>query len=50
MNYKLKVTLNVEVDALSEVDAYEVITDIFGDAYGVSVKDIEIKASKTKTN
>lgn len=48
--YRYEVTLQVEVEAFEETDAWDAVQDAFGigDQYGVTVTDCEYKESRKK--
>ena len=48
MEHNLKIVLEVQVDAPTEMDAYELIHDFIGDAYGINVASIDIKKTRKK--
>jgi len=50
MRYQLKVTLDVEVDAPTEFDANEILTDLFGSCqeFGVDVNKMVVTQQRKK--
>lgn len=48
MTYLLTATLELEVDAPDQFSATDMIEEVFGSSFGIEVKTIVVKPSKTK--